>query len=133
MHSWKILLADDDNEDLAILQDALESLDAASVLRHARNGEEVIQILEEEYIHIDHPCLIVLDLNMPKLNGTETLRRIKSDDRFKHIPVIIYSTSINPLEREKCLSLGAHSYIAKPVSFKENIEIARHLLQVCDA
>lgn len=68
---------------------------------------------------------------MPKLNGTETLRRIKNDTRFKDIPVIIYSTSINPLEKEKCLLLGAHSYVTKPVSFKESMDTAKQFFDFC--
>jgi len=65
------------------------------------------------------------------LSCTQTLSKIKNDNRFKEIPVIIYSTSINPLEKEKCILLGAHSYITKPVSFEESIETAKIFLQFC--
>ena len=79
------------------------------------------------------PCIVVLDLNMPRLNGTETLRLIRANDHLKDISVIIYSTSINPLEKEKCMRLGANDYITKPLSYKESTFTARKLLDLCTA
>src|SRR5689334_18366188 len=116
MQIRQILLADDDPEDRSILQDAMEMLHAKDVLLLATNGEEAWEVLENSFSHDVFPCLIILDLNMPKSNGVQILERINRDHRFNKIPVIIYSTSINPLEREKCLALGAHSYITKPIS-----------------
>ena len=126
----KIILADDDIDDRIIIQDAIDSLYASIEILYANNGEQVWNMLQENIDSI-LPCLIVLDLNMPKMNGTETLHKLKTDERFKNIPVIIFSTSINPIEKEKCLLLGAHSYITKPVSFKEAREIAMTFLQFC--
>jgi CheY-like chemotaxis protein len=131
MQTTTIVLADDDPEDQFIIQEAMESLNAREVLCFADNGEDVWKVLEEKYKDKVVPCLIVLDLNMPKMSGSQTLARIKSDERFKDIPVIIYSTSINPVEKERCLFLGAHSYITKPVSFNESIETAKTFLQFC--
>jgi CheY-like chemotaxis protein len=128
----KILLADDDADDRAILQDAMTELEADQLLCFAHNGEEALRILGNDFNAEYRPSLIILDLNMPKLNGTETLRRIKSDDRFNKIPVIIYSTSLNPLEKEKCMLLGAHSYITKPVTFKESMDTAKAFLEFCE-
>ena len=113
-----------------ILQDALESVGAGAILKCTENGEQILAILESDHYE-KRPCLIVLDLNMPRLNGTETLRRLKTDQRFKNIPVVIYSTSINPLEKEECMTLGAHSYVTKPVSFKESIEVAKTFVRLC--
>ncbi|WP_207515579.1 response regulator [Longitalea luteola] len=128
----KILLADDDADDRAILQDAMMELEADQMLCFAHNGEEALRILGNDFDAEFRPSLIILDLNMPKLNGTETLRRIKSDARFNNIPVIIYSTSLNPLEKEKCMLLGAHSYITKPVTFKESMDTAKAFLEFCE-
>lgn len=127
----KILLADDDEDDKMIINDALTLLSNDNVIYFTENGEEALRVLNKNYDENDLPCLIVLDLNMPKLNGTETLRCIKNDLRFKDIPVIIYSTSINPMEKEKCLILGAHSYITKPISFKESMDTARQFFDFC--
>lgn len=128
---WKILLADDDPDDRAIIKDAMEFLKAENVMCFAENGEEALSILHHDYSPHHRPCLIILDLNMPRLNGTETLRKLKNDDRFKKIPVIIFSTSINPLEKEKCMLLGAHSYITKPISLKESMDTAKAFLEFC--
>ena len=133
MQMRKILLADDDVEDISIVQDAMKILGAEGVIWAAENGEHACSILERNFEASLTPCLIVLDLNMPKMNGTQTLKRLKADERFKDIPVIIYSTSINPLEKEKCLQIGAYSYITKPVSFKESMETAKIFLQFCKA
>jgi CheY-like chemotaxis protein len=129
--SWKILVADDDADDRAILQDAMRELNVTEVLCFAQNGEEALRLLGNDFNAEYKPALIILDLNMPKLNGTETLRRIKNDDRFNTIPVIIYSTSLNPLEKDKCMLLGAHSYITKPVTFKESMDTAKAFLAFC--
>ena len=125
------MLADDDADDRVIIQDAMELLKAEHVLCFAKNGEEALRILRSDFDPANQPALIILDLNMPKLNGTETLRHLKNDDRFRAIPVIIFSTSINPLEKEKCMSLGAHSYITKPISFQESMDTAKAFLQFC--
>lgn len=133
MQTKKILIADDDIEDILIIKDAMELFKAGDIVWSAQNGEHVLEVLEKNYAHSSIPCLIVLDLNMPKMNGIQTLRNLKTDERFKDIPVIIYSTSVNPLEKETCMKLGAHSYIAKPVSFKESMETAKIFLQFCES
>lgn len=132
MQIRKILLADDDPDDRAIVQDAMELLGAIDVMVFANNGEQLLDLLKQNFSATSCPCLIVLDLNMPKMNGTQTLTALKKDENFKHIPVIIYSTSINPAEKEKCLSLGAHSFITKPVSFNESRETAQTFLRFCE-
>ena len=126
-----ILLVDDDADDRTIILDALEQLDSGTVVRSADNGEMALHLLDEYAASGMFPSLIVLDLNMPKMNGTDTLRNLKSDVRFKDIDVVIYSTSINPIEKEACMQLGAHSYLTKPLSYKESLDIAKWFLGLC--
>jgi CheY-like chemotaxis protein len=115
----RILLVDDDEEDRMLIQEAFDEIGAPGIAHFEANGEDALSYLER---HPDAlPSLIVLDLNMPRMNGTQTLRHLKSDDRYKHITVIIYSTSVNPVERETCLSLGAHSYVVKPILYQESL------------
>ena len=125
-------MVDDDPEDRAIIEEAMEQLDAKGKLHFAENGEQALMVLNNRLQTAGIPSLVVLDLNMPKLNGTETLRAMKSNERLKHIPVVIYSTSINPLEKEKCLLLGAQDYFTKPISLQESRDIAEKLLRLCD-
>jgi CheY-like chemotaxis protein len=127
----KVLLVDDDDEDKFIIMDAMDTLGSTGNMWYAKNGDHALEMLEVKLLDNLKPCLIVLDLNMPKMNGTETLIRLKEDERFKDIPVVIYSTSINRLEKEKCMKLGAHSYITKPVSFTESMNTARFFLDFC--
>ncbi|MBS0031111.1 response regulator [Chitinophaga sp. 22321] len=125
----KILMVDDDAEDRDILQFSMESVNATDTVCFAENGEQALTLLNNHYPLTNIPMLIILDLNMPRMNGTETLRNLKSDERFKNIPVIIYSTSINPFEKEKCMELGAHSFITKPISYQESLENASIFLR----
>lgn len=127
-----ILLADDDAEDRAILKEAIEDISSETALHVAGNGEELLNLLDHEYNKGNLAALIILDLNMPRLNGTQTLSRLKSNHLYKDIPVVIYSTSVNPLEKEKCMLLGAHSYITKPISYKESMETAEKFLKISE-
>lgn len=130
MNEYKpILLVDDDEEDRMLIRDAFSEIGAADAVHFETNGEEALAYLENHPGTL--PSLIILDLNMPKMNGTQTLRHLKSDDRFKDITVIIYSTSVNPLERETCLALGAHSYVIKPTLYQESVETVTHFYQLC--
>jgi CheY-like chemotaxis protein len=128
MGARKILLADDDPEDKSIIQDAMEELRSGDAICFADNGQHAWELLQKSENDDSAPYLIVLDLNMPKMSGAQTLAKIKDDPRFKNIPVIILSTSINPLEKEKCMAMGAQAYITKPVSFKESLETAKTFL-----
>lgn len=124
---------DDDPEDRAIFKEAMELKSACDIINFAENGVHALEILNNNLSPESLPCLIVLDLNMPKMNGTETLRNLKLNDRYKHIPVIIYSTSINPLEKEKCMLIGAHDFITKPISFSDSLETAEVFLKFCSS
>lgn len=128
----KILVVDDDEEDRFIIQDGFSEVGAEDIVHFEENGEKALQYLENSYSHQDLPCLIILDLNMPRLNGTQTLRAIKSDERFNNIHVLIYSTSLNRIEKEQCMLLGAEEYIIKPLTFAESLEKAQYFKNVCE-
>ena len=131
MKEFKILLVDDDPEDRDIIKDAMALHNADDIIHFAENGEQALNILDYFLNENQVPCLVVLDLNMPKMNGTETLRHLKNHERFKEIPVVIYTTSINSLEKEKCIQLGAQDFFTKPISFNESKETALKLLSFC--
>ncbi|HTJ13214.1 MAG TPA: response regulator [Dinghuibacter sp.] len=125
------MLADDDREDQFIIAEAFEEIGVKDVLHFVENGENALTWLEACAADGSLPELIVLDLNMPKMNGTQTLLRLKEDERFRHIPVIIYSTSLNNIERDECIRLGAHSYVIKGITFNECKIIAKTLYDCC--
>jgi len=125
----KILLADDDPEDRMIMSETFGELQLSDVIHFVESGENIVAYLNEASESV-LPTLIVLDLNMPKMNGTQTLKLLKEDERYKHIPVIIFSTSINPMEKQECMQLGAISYVVKPVTYKECITTARSFYEL---
>jgi CheY-like chemotaxis protein len=132
MESRKILLVDDDLEDRFIVEEALRTVRPDITICFAQNSTAAFQMLEDSFNEKELPSLVVLDVNMPKMSGPEILSTLKNDLRFKAIPVIIFSTSVNPYEREKCVQLGAHSYITKPISYSESLEIAKKFIEVCE-
>lgn len=115
----KILVVDDDKEDHMILQEYFSEANIADQVAFVENGVKALQYLENIADADDLPKLIVLDLNMPLLNGSQTLLQLKQNVRLKNIPVIIYSTSESENEKRKCLSFGAIDYMVKPVTMEE--------------
>lgn len=115
-----ILIADDDLEDHDILMNYFMERGFGDVVGFFENGQKAIEYLERTDDQ-SLPLLIVLDLNMPILNGTQTLQLLKDSDRLEHIPVIVYSTSDNENERKKSLRLGAVDYLVKPNSYAEGL------------
>lgn len=125
-----ILIADDDFEDKELIAEALNEVGMPDCMHFVENGEEVMTYLESlPAAHL--PKLVVLDLNMPRLSGSQVLNLIKKDDRFKHITVVMYSTSINPVEKKSCMKAGAHSYVTKPSLYKESLQTAEYFKNLC--
>ncbi len=123
-NSVDILLVEDDFNDAELTMRELKKNHLANHMFHVKNGEEAINFIFalNEYAHtrkIDQsPKVILLDINMPKVNGIEVLEKLKSDPRTKEIPVVILTSSREGPDIQKCYQLGANSYIAKPVNFE---------------
>jgi two-component system response regulator len=124
-------MVDDDEEDRMLLKDTFDDLGYGQSIHFEENGERAIQYLNECMADQCLPCLVILDLNMPRLNGRQTLKYIKNEPALHNISVIIYSTSLNPVERDECLALGAHSYEIKPISHKDSLRIAEKFYSMC--
>jgi CheY-like chemotaxis protein len=127
----RILMVDDDAEDRQLLQDSFEEIGYAHSIHYEENGEKALEYLHQCVANGELPELVILDLNMPRLNGRQTLQSIKEHPALKNMKVVIYSTSLNPKERDECISLGAHSYVVKPNTYKESLEIARNFYELC--
>ena len=110
-----IMIVDDDEDDRELFCEAIDSIDLDLTCVHLENGEKALQYLQDDEKPM--PDYIFLDLNMPKLNGKECLVAIKKIDRLKKVPVIIYSTSNHPAEREQTMKLGAYGFIHKQTEF----------------
>jgi CheY-like chemotaxis protein len=112
----RLLLADDDKDDRDLFSEALASLDPAIRYEGAEDGQQVLQLLSDN--HTDLPAIIFLDINMPVMNGWEVLRKVKSDSRYLHIPVIVYSTASGENVKRVAAELGAVCFVTKPDSFR---------------
>ena len=110
-----LLLADDDIDDCDFFKDAIDELSATLKLTIVNNGVELMEFLMENPNNT--PDLIFLDLNMPKKSGLECMVEIKSSDSLSHIPIIIYSTSLDQMVVNSLYQMGAHHYIQKPAEF----------------
>ncbi|RFM29963.1 response regulator [Deminuibacter soli] len=125
----KILLADDDSDDRFIFDQVFEDLGySRSALDFVENGIEVIQYLDAIPGTGNLPNLIILDHNMPKMNGMQTLSYLKTSDRYKHITVIIYSTYNDAVFMDQCTRLGAEATISKPSSYEEYTDMVKSFL-----
>jgi CheY-like chemotaxis protein len=108
----KILLADDDIDDAEVFQEALSRACAATTFKRFEDGAQLLEYLVSSYPNL--PDLIFLDLNMPEMNGWQCLAALKSSSKLKSVPVIMYTTSTNPRDREIASDLNAHGLIVKP-------------------
>jgi CheY-like chemotaxis protein len=122
-----ILIADDDQEDRYLLHTAFEEIGRSNDIYLVENGLQVFSYLDTSLEQSGMPSLIVLDLNMPILNGMETLSRLKSHTVYKNIPVIMFTTSVHEVEKARCLEIGALDFIKKPARFQQTISTARYL------
>ena len=127
-----ILLADDDEDDRLLAKEALEESRMANDLRTVNDGVELIEYLNREGRFADPsqsptPGLILLDLNMPRIDGREALKTIKSSERLRRIPVVVLTTSKSEEDVYRTYDLGVNSFITKPVSFEELVRVMRSL------
>jgi two-component system, response regulator len=127
-----ILVAEDDEDDRMLMQDALEENRLANDLHFVCDGEELMDYLQHRGQYSDpttapRPSLILLDLNMPRKDGREALKEIKSDPALRQIPVVVLTTSKAEEDILRTYDLGVSSFIAKPVIFESMVQIIKAL------
>jgi CheY-like chemotaxis protein len=121
-----ILYIEDDEEDVEIFLDAVSALTEPTVCLTSKDGEEALELLQNLIVL---PDIIFLDVNMPRMGGKECLKRIKTDDQMKNIPVVIYSTTKNSNEIDEFKELGADMFIHKHSSFKKLCQELNAIMQ----
>ncbi|MDD2761802.1 MAG: response regulator [Methylomonas sp.] len=121
--SKPILLIEDDSVDAMTVRRALKELRVANPLQHVENGEEALHYLQDP--GNERPCLILLDLNMPVMNGIEFLQAIKGMSGLKRIPVVALTTSDEQEDKVDSFELGVAGYMRKPVEYQQFVEIIR--------
>jgi two-component system, response regulator len=127
-----ILIVEDDQDDLDLALHALEREHLANTIFIARDGEEALDFLFCRGAFADRsfehpPKVVLLDLKLPKVNGIEILKQVKSDPRTKSVPVVVLTSSKEERDLMESYNLGANSYIQKPVDFKQFRETVKSL------
>jgi CheY-like chemotaxis protein len=125
----EILLVEDDPGDVLITREAVESSKVANNLNVVSNGEQALQYLRREAPYEDaaRPGLILLDLNLPRLDGREVLAQIKQDPDLRRIPVVVLTTSSLDEDIVRSYDLHANAYVTKPVDFDQFMSVVRQV------
>jgi len=118
-----ILLVEDDRVDAMTVKRALKEIKVTNKLVITENGEEALAYLSNP--QNETPCIILLDVNMPRMNGIEFLRVAKNDGRLKRIPVVVLTTSREEWDRVQSFNLGVAGYMVKPVDYQMFVEVVR--------
>ncbi|GAA5025101.1 hypothetical protein GCM10011506_09340 [Marivirga lumbricoides] len=122
-----ILLADDDFDDAEIFSEALQNVKSSAEFIHFETGQAAFDYLKSSKAEALPEC-IFLDINMPVLNGWQTLSKIKNSEGFNNIPVIMYTTSSSSSEKKIALDLGAEAFITKPTDISDLMKILKEVL-----
>ena len=126
---FTILLADDDEEDRELARDALQDSRLANEMKMVIDGQDLMDYLRHEGRWTEEqsprPGIILLDLNMPKMDGREALAEIKADDSLRRIPIVVLTTSKDEADVLSTYDLGVSSFITKPVSFEALVDVMK--------
>lgn len=120
-----ILLVEDDQVDTMTVIRALKEIHVTNRLVHVENGEEAVSYLQDP--ESEKPCIILLDLNMPIMNGIEFLHVVKRDDYLRRIPVVVLTTSEEQQDKVNSFNMGVAGYMAKPVDYRQFVEVMRSI------
>ena len=120
-----ILLVEDDQVDVMRVTRALKEIGVTNQVVHRENGEDALNYLGDE--NTDKPCLILLDLNMPTMNGIEFLQALKKNERLRRIRVVVLTASDDQQDKLNSFNFGAVGYMAKPVDYPQFVEVMRSI------
>lgn len=117
----ELLLVEDNEDDIVLIEEAFAEAKLMNVIFTVRDGEEALAYLRQEgpYNHMRRPGLVLLDINMPKMNGFEVLQAMKADPRLQSLPVVMLTTSDRDDDIVRSYTDGACSYIRKPMTLKQ--------------
>jgi len=125
MRQGHILLVDDDEDDQMLFEDAIRQIDPMLKFRVANNGLEAIETLRKD---AEQPAIIFLDMNMPKMDGCDCLAEIKQEEHLNDIPVVIYTTTNVPSQKERIMQLGPRHFFTKPTDYSVLISELKRII-----
>lgn len=123
-----LLIVEDSNEDFTAMERFLRRSSSSIPIERCTDGDQALAFLFQRgnYMGYPYPSMIILDLNLPGTNGLEVLHFIKNDTRLERIPVVVFTTSNNPNDRQECCQYGVKKYIIKPIDYgqlKQNMQL----------
>lgn len=132
MSEQSLLVIEDNREDYHAMVRALKKCGFSSLIHHCENGEDVLEFLTKARTYTNNdkipiPGLILLDLNLPGMDGKDILDKIRQDALYKKVPVVVLTTSKNERDVKECYEKGANSYIEKPVDMVKFIEAIKRI------
>jgi len=124
-----VLCVDDDPDDRELIRNAIFKVDPSYTVAHATNGKEALQYLIRAS-ETELPCLVIIDINMPVMDGKQTVMEIKKNKKWNQVPLVVFSTSSHPTDLNFCQKHGVE-LVTKPANFKQIACEAERLLQHC--
>jgi CheY-like chemotaxis protein len=119
------LIVEDDQVDFSIIRRALKEIGVVNPVAHVEDGEQALAYLRNP--ESVKPCIILLDLNMPNMNGIEFLQEAKNDERLRHFPVIVLTTSEEEHDKARSFNLSVAGYMTKPLEYRKFVEVMRSI------
>ncbi|MFO0891275.1 MAG: response regulator [Isosphaeraceae bacterium] len=123
-----LLVVEDSDEDFDTIREAVARSGMPIEVRRAADGDQCLELLRGDDGAAHRSIMVLLDLNIPGMDGRESLSAIKSDPRLRHVPVVVHTTSSNPRDVESCYRAGANAYHVKPIRYPEHLGSLRDLV-----
>lgn len=123
----EVLLVEDDRVDAMLIKKAFKRLEINNPIHHVENGEDAVAFLKNE--ENVKPWIVLLDLNMPRMNGIEFLEIVKSDPELKNIPIIVLTSSLEQRDRSSAFDFGVAGYMVKPVTYADLLNLMEAIRQ----
>jgi CheY-like chemotaxis protein len=124
-----VLLVDDDPGDVLMIEEALESIGAPRAVYVVNDGEEAVAFLRQtgQFRHAPRPDVVLLDLNMPRMDGRQVLAEVKADAKLRSIPIVVLTTSQSPADIMSSYALHANAYVTKPMNLDDLTEVVHKI------
>ena len=125
--SVKIVMIEDDHGHARLIEKNIRRANIANDIAHFADGSSALDYLFSDEVRANGPLLILLDLNLPDMSGTDILERVKGDERLRRAPVVVLTTTDDKVEIQRCYDLGCNVYITKPVDYESFAGAIRQL------
>ncbi|MBU1325171.1 MAG: response regulator [Alphaproteobacteria bacterium] len=126
-HPVKIVMVEDDHGHARLIEKNIRRANISNEIAHFADGGSALDYLFSEEVKLNGPLLILLDLNLPDMSGTDILQKVKGDERLRRAPVVILTTTDDKVEIQRCYDLGCNVYITKPVDYENFADAIRQL------